>query len=429
MFINNLPLSFNNKILLSNQYEMLYQKTIYQITTNDCSADKTTGYDGDIITIINNPAEWNERFSGFSITGSTLTGNTFKIIGNDVTVQANYETAKNITTNNCSADKTSGFIGDIITIDNDPPAWNERFSGFSITGSTLTGNTFMLTGSDVTVKADYETAKNVVTSTDGHGTITATPMSGFTGTTISLSNTPNTNYVFKNYTVTGATLTGNQFKLTGSNVTARANFSAIPQYTAKNVQGYLMSVNPSAWAYTESNVYETVHPDYDTIMNFNSTAVSKNFYLMPTDRGFDTFKNNSGLFAGFKNNMAQGTYPYLSGRYLNTTAYVSSIDVTAQPWLCLNGTATASKTVSIYMAINNGTPHDSYYGQTITLSPGQTKYQNAMQWKITFNPAITVTSGTRVNLKITTNVKDGSISANFKQLYAAWGGTISGLET
>ena len=67
----------------------------------------------------------------------------------------------------------------------------------------------------------------VTTSTDGHGSITASPMSGYQGTTVSLSNTPNANYGFQNYTLTGATLTGNQFML-NNDVTAMANFSALP---------------------------------------------------------------------------------------------------------------------------------------------------------------------------------------------------------
>ena len=63
----------------------------------------------------------------------------------------------------------------------------------------------------------------VTTSTDGHGSITATPMSGYQGTTVSLSNTPNAGYNFTGYSVTGATLTGNDFTL-NNDVTARAGF-------------------------------------------------------------------------------------------------------------------------------------------------------------------------------------------------------------
>ena len=67
----------------------------------------------------------------------------------------------------------------------------------------------------------------VTTSTDGHGTMTASPMSGFSGTQVTLNNTPNTNYGFQGYSVTGATLTGNKFTL-NNDVTARAIFSAQP---------------------------------------------------------------------------------------------------------------------------------------------------------------------------------------------------------
>ena len=64
----------------------------------------------------------------------------------------------------------------------------------------------------------------VTTSTDGNGTMTAYPMSGFSGTNVTLSNTPNANYNFAGYSVTGATLTGDQFTL-NNDVTAKANFN------------------------------------------------------------------------------------------------------------------------------------------------------------------------------------------------------------
>lgn len=66
----------------------------------------------------------------------------------------------------------------------------------------------------------------VTTSTDGHGTMTASPMSGFSGTNVTLSNTPDSGYVFSSYDLTGATLTGNQFIL-NNDVTANANFEYV----------------------------------------------------------------------------------------------------------------------------------------------------------------------------------------------------------
>ncbi len=269
----------------------------------------------------------------------------------------------------------------------------------------------------------------VTTSTDGNGTMTASPMSGFSGTNVTLSNTPNANYSFAGYSVTGATLTGDQFTL-NNDVTARAGFSAEPHYTAKNINGYLMSVNASAWAdddYRRVYVYENSHPDYNTIIPFGSTAATKNFYVMPTDANYPTFTGNSALFDGFKV-QAMGGYNRLSGKYLNTTALINKISVGAESWVYLNNTATGRVGVSFYMSINNGPPESSFLTATIDVSPGQTIYRTNDSWSFTFDNPIIVNSGSQINLKITPNITNGSISANLKNIRVNWGGTISGLD-
>ena len=129
-----------------------------------------------------------------------------------------------LNTVNCSADKTTGYKGDTITITG-TPAWNEKTSSYSVTGATLTGNQFDFTGSDVTAQANYETAKNVTLQTNGFGSISATPMSGFIGDKVTLSNTPNPGSEFSAYLITGATLIDNIFTLTGTDVTAKAVFT------------------------------------------------------------------------------------------------------------------------------------------------------------------------------------------------------------
>ena len=75
----------------------------------------------------------------------------------------------------------------------------------------------------------------VTTSTDGNGTMTAYPMSGFSGTNVTLSNTPNANYKFAGYSVTGATLTGDQFTL-NNDVTAKANFKSYELIYSSNAE-------------------------------------------------------------------------------------------------------------------------------------------------------------------------------------------------
>lgn len=128
---------------------------------------------------------------------------------------------------NCSADKTTGYKGDTVTITG-TPAWNEKTSSYSVTGATLTGNQFDFTVSDVTAQANYETAKTItLQSTDG-GSIAASRVSGFSGDSVTLSNTANSGYEFSAYTLTGANLTGSTFNLTGSDVTAKAWFYLPP---------------------------------------------------------------------------------------------------------------------------------------------------------------------------------------------------------
>lgn len=129
---------------------------VYELNTVNCSADKTTGYKGDTITITGTPA-WNQKTSSYSVTGATLTGNQFDFTGSDVTAQANYETAKNVTLQatdggSIAASRVSGFIGDSVTLSNTANSGYE-FSAYTLTGANLTGSTFNLTGSDVTAKA------------------------------------------------------------------------------------------------------------------------------------------------------------------------------------------------------------------------------------------------------------------------------------
>ena len=49
---------------------------VYEVTTDGCSSSPMSGYKGTEATLVDEPA-WNEKFSSYSITGATLTGNNF----------------------------------------------------------------------------------------------------------------------------------------------------------------------------------------------------------------------------------------------------------------------------------------------------------------------------------------------------------------
>ena len=186
---------------------------------------------------------------------------------------ARYIDVYEVTTDGCSSSPMSGYKGTEATLI-DQPAWNEKFSSWSLTGTTVTGNNYVI-NNDVTAKANYETAKNVTLQTDGHGTIAASPISGFSGTIVTLSNTPNQDYSFLNYDITGATLTGSQFKIANSNVNVKANFRNalnpldLPAYTIR--VKYTNGSNPSSAAYrgtwtrvsTSPNVWDVKYETND----------------------------------------------------------------------------------------------------------------------------------------------------------------------
>lgn len=85
------------------------------------------------------------------------------------------------------------------------------------------------------------TVYNVILNQTTGGTISAQPMSGIDGTTVTLSNTPATNYTFNGYSISGSTLyDSNKFDISGSNVTCSGSFSfvdPIPQSDQVTIDG------------------------------------------------------------------------------------------------------------------------------------------------------------------------------------------------
>ena len=81
-------------------------------------------------------------------------------------------------------------------------------------------------GSGPTPPGPTPTYYHVYTSAT-NGTITAVPVSGISGTTVTLSNTPDTGYEFDSYSISGATLYDtNKFDINNSDVNVVGNFIA-----------------------------------------------------------------------------------------------------------------------------------------------------------------------------------------------------------
>ena len=126
----------------------------------------------------------------------------------------------------------SGYDGDVVTLSNTPAA-EYTFGSYSITGATLTGNTFAFDGSDVTAQGSFTQKTYTLTlQTDGHGKLVASKVTGHKGDTVTLTPTYSSYYRFNNYSQTGGSISNNTFTFGSQNATAKANFK-VNAFTAR----------------------------------------------------------------------------------------------------------------------------------------------------------------------------------------------------
>lgn len=202
--------------LLSNQYGTLL-------------ADSLSGYNGDVVHLTTTPND-DCHFIDYDSTACEIVGDNLTFSNSDCTAQANFgRNVHNVTTltsnyGSISVNKNTGYSGDTFTLSNTPNA-DCTFGSYSVTGATLTSNQFMMQKEDVSAQGTFNrNSHNITLQTDGHGKLSASKTTGYSGDTISLATTASGGYAFSGYTITGATLTSNQFKVGTSNVTAKAWF-------------------------------------------------------------------------------------------------------------------------------------------------------------------------------------------------------------
>lgn len=136
---------------------------------------------------------------------------------------------------------------------------------------------------------------NVITS-GSNGTVTASPTSGRTGSTVTLSNTPDSGYKFSSYTVTGtgASLSGNTLTIGTSDVTVVGNFTALQTATLNFKITMDTWSSSSIWAYS-TNVWTPLSRsggsgDYSAAI----TLQTKNAYR----KGATQSRSNCIVFTG-----------------------------------------------------------------------------------------------------------------------------------
>lgn len=314
--INNNTFTFTNvdATAKANFARNVHNVTVVTSNYGKITSNKSTGYSGDIVTLSNTPSA-DCTFSSYSVTGATLTGNQFMMKKADVSAKGNfYRNTHNITTltsnyGTIAANKSTAYSGDTVILSNTPAA-DCHFNSYSITGATLTGSNFKMGTSNVSAKGSFSrNVHNLTLQTNGHGTISANNTTGYSGTQITLNNTPDEDYSFTRYDITGATLTSDKFKFGTSDVTAKAIFTQIP-----TVSSYCYNTQNQVFGQLHQGTlpFSTrSHSEYGNcvIANTASYVVTKFTMNMSGGRGVDTI-----LFSGNDVWKAAGGYGALPTR-------------------------------------------------------------------------------------------------------------------
>lgn len=127
------------------------------------------------------------------------------------------------------------------------------------------------------------TVYDVILTTDGHGSISANPMSGVKDTLITLSNTPAQNYVFSKYTLNNVDLAGNTFLMPEADANVKGWFEA-DMRTITVTQPSHGTITAPASAQVGSTVTLSITTDTGYALQYftvNGTQIQGNSFVMP----------------------------------------------------------------------------------------------------------------------------------------------------
>ncbi len=293
------PVSFANASSASTSFTMpagnvsveaTYKAKSYTVTVNNGSASPSTQTYNNTVTITANTPQTGYKFKNWTTSDGVTFANannattTFTMPAKNVTVTANFEKINyTVSVTGGTASKTTANVGDSITLTPTVPS-GKVFDKWTISPNTVTvsGNTFTMPASNVTVTASFKDAAYTVTVNNG----SASPAGGAMGDKITISaNTPATGYKFKNWTTSDGVTFANAssstttFTMPAKNVTVTANFEKI---------NYTISVTGGTASKTTANVGDTITltPTVPSGYAFNGwvssdVTISNNTFTMP----------------------------------------------------------------------------------------------------------------------------------------------------
>ena len=263
----------NNRFVMPNSAISItanFAKVNYTVTASagtggTLTANKSTANYGDTVTLTPTP-DTGYYFTGYTTSPTvTISSNAFTMPASNVTVTANFAkitytvTASAGTGGSLTASKSSANYGDTITLT--PIAGTGYyFSGYTTSPTTtISNNQFVMPASNITVTATFTKITYTITraaSPSAGGTVTTSAATATMGTSVTVSQTPNTGYYFTGWTTSPSlTISGGAFTMPASNVTITANYkrrstATLNKSSMEGGSSLTMTISTESSAYT-----------------------------------------------------------------------------------------------------------------------------------------------------------------------------------
>ena len=314
----------DTEVEITANFEKIVVPT-YDVTVNGGTVDggATKFAADDTVYITANDPVTGYKFDKWTSSDVTITnassadGAYFTMPAKAVTVTANFVKADytvtcdtSVTGGTISVNKTTANYGDPITVTATPSA-GYTLSGITMNGAAITGNTFTMPASNVTVSATFtKQSYNITVNNDTNKGTVSVPASAQYGDTVTLSVTPKTGWKFDSWTVNagGVTVTNNQFVMPANAVEITANYTAD---TSVAIASWTTSAGASEVSYQNGTASVKV--------SFNNVGAD--------GKSFSAFMN--GLSDLGSNQYMKVTYTKSNGKFGNARRAATTLDMKA----------------------------------------------------------------------------------------------------
>ena len=336
---------------------------------------------------------------------------------NFVALQPHSVTCNPVENGSISANPTTAYKNETVTL-SATPASGYFFSAWEVRDANnnsiaVTGNQFTMPDSDVTVSATFVQGCTVTIAEVEHGTVTATPTTAVPGTTITLTATPETNYLLSSWIVyktgdvrEGVTVTGNSFVLPAFDVTVVGIFKMIKEADVAIGNGSSTNIYLPTYSYYKYSLTQQIYTAAEIgqagtitkiafkVSNSKSTSRTVDVYLKHTTQsaftsqtGWEIMRGSDKVYSGSVTFQASGwTTITLSTpfEYDGTSNLVLCVDDNTGSYVSSN-----SNSPQFYVYSTNANRAMRYYSDST--NPSATSPSSVSGTYITSNNQVTFT--------------------------------------